>query len=95
MPHGKFEIRVYADAMLKTVQAWVPMAFEAFRDYRMGAVTLSAQMIAILRRMLANEAVTQETSGLSKREWREMMEIIGPKDLPHFPCPRDLHGASR
>jgi thymidylate synthase (FAD) len=45
----------------------------------MGAVTLSAQMIAILRRMLAGEAVTQETSGLSKREWREMMEVLGQK----------------
>ena len=77
--HAQYEIRVYADAMLKTVAAWVPMAFEAFRDYRMGAVTLSAQMIAILRRMLAGEAVTQETSGLSKREWREMMEMLGQK----------------
>jgi thymidylate synthase (FAD) len=63
--------------MLKTVQAWVPMAFEAFRDYRMGAVTFSAQMMEILRRMLAGEAVTQETSGLSKREWREMMDMLG------------------
>jgi hypothetical protein len=36
-------------------------------------------MIAILRRMLAGEAVTQETSGLSKREWREMMEMLGYK----------------
>jgi thymidylate synthase (FAD) len=77
--HAQYEIRVYADAMLKTVEAWVPMAFEAFRDYRMGAVTLSAQMIAILRRMLAGEAVTQETSGLSKREWREMMDMLGQK----------------
>jgi thymidylate synthase (FAD) len=75
--HAQYEIRVYAEAMLKTVEAWVPMAFEAFRDYRMGAVTLSAQMIAILRRMLAGEAVTQETSGLSKREWREMMDMLG------------------
>ena len=75
--HAQYEIRVYADAMLKTVEAWVPMAFEAFRDYRMGAVTFSAQMMAILRRMLANEAVTQETSGLSKREWREMMDMLG------------------
>jgi thymidylate synthase (FAD) len=29
--------------------------------------------------MLAGEAVTQETSGLSKREWREMMEMLGQK----------------
>jgi thymidylate synthase (FAD) len=27
--------------------------------------------------MLAGEKVTQESSGLSKREWREMMEMLG------------------
>ena len=45
--------------MLETVQAWVPLACQAFRDYRLGAVTLSAQMLAVVRRMLAGEAVTQ------------------------------------
>ena len=69
--------RVYAEAMLDTVKAWVPMAFDAFRDYRLGAVTLSAQMMGIVKRMLAGEAVTQEGSGLSKREWRELMDILG------------------
>jgi len=75
--HAQYEIRVYAEAMLKTVEAWVPAAYAAFRDYRLGAVTLSAQMLGILRRMLAGEAVTQEGSGLSKREWRELMETLG------------------
>jgi thymidylate synthase (FAD) len=75
--HAQYEIRVYAEAMLKTVEAWVPHCFEAFSDYRMGAVTLSAQMLSIVKRMLAGEAVTQEASGLSKREWRELMEVLG------------------
>ena len=63
--------------MLETVKAGVPMAHDAFRDYRLGAVTLSAQMMGIVKRMLAGEAVTQEGSGLSKREWRELMETLG------------------
>jgi thymidylate synthase (FAD) len=75
--HAQYEIRAYAEAMLETVKAWVPLAYEAFRDYRLGAVTLSAQMIGIVRRMLAGEAVTQEGSGLSKREWRELMAVLG------------------
>jgi len=75
--HAQYEIRVYAEAMLDTVKAWVPMAFDAFRDYRLGAVTLSAQMMGIVKRMLAGEAVVQEGSGLSKREWRELMATIG------------------
>lgn len=75
--HAQYEIRAYADAMLRTVAAWVPMAYEAFRDYRMGAVTLSAQMLAVVRRMVAGEAVSPEGSGLSKREWRELMGMLG------------------
>jgi thymidylate synthase (FAD) len=75
--HAQFEIRAFAEAMLTTVEAWVPMAYAAFRDYRLGAVTLSSQMLGIVRRMLAGEAVTQESSGLSKREWRELMEVLG------------------
>ena len=75
--HAQYEIRVYAEAMIDTVKAWVPHCYEAFRDYRMGAVTLSAQMLAIVKRMLAGENVEQPASGLSKREWRELMETLG------------------
>jgi thymidylate synthase (FAD) len=75
--HAQYEIRVYAEAMMETLRAWVPLCFEAFRDYRLGAATLSAQMLTVLRRMLAGEAVAQEGSGLSKREWRELMDLLG------------------
>ncbi|GGG43074.1 flavin-dependent thymidylate synthase [Caldovatus sediminis] len=79
-PHAQYEIRAYAEAMLATVEAWVPMTFEAFRDYRLGAATLSAPMLAVVRRMLAGEPVAQEGSGLSKREWRELMAVLGRED---------------
>jgi thymidylate synthase (FAD) len=75
--HAQYEIRVYADAILDMVKDWVPAAHAAFQDYRLGAVTLSAQMLAVLRRMLAGETVAQEGSGLSKREWAEMMGALG------------------
>ena len=78
--HAQYEIQVYADAMLDTVRAWVPHTHEAFRDYRMGAVTLSAQMLGIVRRMLGGEAVVQAGSGLSKREWRELMDVLGREE---------------
>jgi len=74
--HAQYEIRVYADAMLKTVEAWVPACYAAFRDYRMGAVTFSASMLAVLRRMLAGEAVTRETSGMGQREWAEFQATL-------------------
>ncbi|MFO1028138.1 MAG: FAD-dependent thymidylate synthase [Acetobacteraceae bacterium] len=74
--HAQYEIRVYADAMMAMVDAWVPAAAQAFRDYRLGAVTLSAQMLAVLRRMLAGETVTQDNSGMSKREWTEFAQSV-------------------
>ena len=75
--HAQYEIRVYAEEMLKTVEAWVPLACQAFRDYRLGAVTLSAQMLAVVKRMLGGEALAQPDSGLSKREWAELMGVLG------------------
>ncbi|WP_114965939.1 FAD-dependent thymidylate synthase [Alkalilacustris brevis] len=77
--HAQYEIRVYAEAIAACVQDWVPLAYGAFADYRMGGLNLSAGAVACLRRMLAGEAVTQENSGLSKREWREFAEAL---DLP-------------
>ena len=70
--HAQYEIRAYADAMLATVEAWVPATYAAFREYRVGAVTFSAGMLAVLKRRLAGQPVDQATSGLSKREWAEL-----------------------
>ncbi len=75
--HAQFEIRVYADAIAATVKDWVPLAFGAFEDYRMGGVTLSAKAIAVLKRRLAGEVVGQEDSGMSKGEWREFEGVWG------------------
>ncbi|MDZ4135563.1 MAG: FAD-dependent thymidylate synthase [Paracoccaceae bacterium] len=69
--HAQYEIRVYADEICKVVADWVPLAYRAFEDYRMGGVTFSAKAVDCVRRMLKGEAVSQENSGMSKGEWRE------------------------
>ena len=76
-PHAQYEIRVYAEEMLRTVEAWVPLACQAFRDYRLGAVTLSAQMLAVVKRLLDGTPVAQPDSGLNRREWAELMQALG------------------
>ena len=76
-PHAQYEIRVYAEAIAACVKDWVPLAYAAFEDYRMGGVTLSAKAIAVVKRMLTGERVTQETSGMSKGEWREFEGVWG------------------
>jgi len=75
--HAQYEIRVYADAMIEMLKAWVPATYQAFLDYRLGAAVLSAQMLAVVKRMLAGEVVEQKASGLSKREWSELMAVLG------------------
>jgi len=75
--HAQYEIRVYAEAMIGMLKAWVPATYQAFLDYRLGAAVLSAQMLAVVKRMLEGEAVEQKASGLSKREWGELMLVLG------------------
>ena len=75
--HAQYEIRVYAEAMLESVKAWVPATYAAFCDFRLGAVTFSAPMLALVRRMIDGETVEQPGSGLSKREWAEFMTALG------------------
>jgi thymidylate synthase (FAD) len=75
--HAQYEIRVYADAIIDVVKRWVPAVYDAFIDYRMGGTHLSAKGLDAVRRLLAGETVTAESCGLSKREWRELMESLG------------------
>ena len=75
--HAQYEIRVYAEAMIETLKRWMPITHAAFLDYRLGGVSLSAKGLAVVRRLAAGEAVEQEDSGMSKREWRELMEALG------------------
>jgi thymidylate synthase (FAD) len=76
--HAQYEIRAYADVMMDSLKRWVPATYAAFQDYRLNAAHVSASGLAVIRRMLKGEKVTQETSGMSKREWAELMETIEP-----------------
>ena len=74
--HAQYEIRVYAEEICKIVADWVPLAYSAFEDYRMGGATLSEKGLECVRRMLKGEKVTQENSGMSKGEWREFEGVL-------------------
>ncbi len=76
-PHAQYEIRAYADVMLETVKRWVPITYDAFCQYRLGGFNLSEKGLAVVKRMLDGEEVGQKDSGLSPREWREMMAALG------------------
>jgi len=74
--HAQYEIRVYADEICKIVADWVPFAYAAFEDYRMGGATLSKTALDCVRRMIKGEDVSQENSGMSKGEWREFSQLF-------------------
>ncbi|MEM8915993.1 MAG: FAD-dependent thymidylate synthase [Pseudomonadota bacterium] len=78
--HAQYEIRAYADVMMDTVRRWVPACFEAFEDYRLGGAHLSRGGLEVVRRLLAGETVDQAESGLSKREWIELMAVLEKTD---------------
>ena len=78
--HAQYEIRAYADAMLDTVKKWVPITYEAFMDYRVGGTEVSSKGKHIIKKLINGKKVSIEDSGLSKREWNELMEAFDLKE---------------
>ena len=77
-PHAQYEIRAYAEVLLDVVRRWLPLTHAAFVDYRLEGRALSAKALAVVRRLLKGEPVEQADSGLSAREWRELMALLEP-----------------
>lgn len=71
--HAQYEIRVFAEAMLDVVKKWVPITYNAFMDHRVNSASISGKGMEVVRKMIKGEKVTQENSGMSKREWTELM----------------------
>ena len=74
--HAQFEIRVYEDIIYKIMESWVPITAEAFKSYRSGSVELSEEAMNIIKLMLAGNKVEQKNSGLSQREWNELIKHL-------------------
>jgi thymidylate synthase (FAD) len=75
--HAQYEIRVYAEQILEIVKQWVPMAYQAFLEYQLNAANLSASALKVVSRLVDGQKVTQGDSGLTPREWRELMAVLG------------------
>ena len=78
--HAQYEIRVYAEAIMETVKRWCPITYDAFIDHRINSVTLSGKAIQVIKKMIDGISIDQEESGLSKREWRELMGVLEKLD---------------
>ena len=78
--HAQYEIRTYAEAMLDTLKRWVPITYEAFMDYRVGGTEVSTRGKNVIQKLIKGEEVSLEQSGLSKREWNELMKAFNLKE---------------
>ena len=78
--HAQYEIRTYAETMLKILEKWVPQVYEAFCDYRLSSFEMSSPALAVVKKLVAGEPVDQVGSGLSSREWRELMVTLDLKE---------------
>ena len=74
--HAQYEIREYANIMLDIVKKWVPITYQAFNDYRVEATEISGKGLEVIKSLIKGEETSQEKSGLSKREWGELMNKL-------------------
>ena len=70
--HAQAEIRDYANAMFALVRGVVPIAAEAFVDYRLGAVTLSRLEVEALR----SGGALGTDNGRERAEWAEKRSAL-------------------
>ncbi len=77
--HAQYEIRVYARTIAEIVKVVVPLAWEAFEDYVLEAVTFSRHEQQVLARLLRGEPLSEQLlaeAGLQGREAREFQEKL-------------------
>jgi thymidylate synthase (FAD) len=63
--------------MARIAKAWVPMAWEAFTDYRLQAALFSRAELAAIQASLRGEKPDLNKLGLSPREQREFRSKLG------------------
>lgn len=74
--HAQYEIRVYADLIAEITKAWLPITYEAFEDYRLGAASLSRQATEIINLALANQPYQHLVDAMSQREWQDICHVF-------------------
>jgi len=79
-PHAQYEIQAYAEIILnKIVKKWVPYTYGAFKEFQLESYNLSKTAIEIIKKRLQGKKISYEKSGLSRREWIELINKFGFK----------------
>lgn len=76
--HAQYEIRVYAEAMAKCAKAVAPMAYEAFEEHVLGAVTFSRTELKALAAVLVGDDLPKELTGKDREAFETKLAKIRP-----------------
>ena len=83
-PHAQYEIRAYAETMFGIARRVCPIACEAFEDYALHSVRLSAPEVAVLRRALGLSAEAEtvpeairEAAGQAEMSEKALSRLVG------------------
>ena len=64
--HAQYEIRVYADVMMKILKKWVPLTYDSFVSNRLDSLTISSHGIEYLKSLIHGKK--KDSKNISKRE---------------------------
>jgi thymidylate synthase (FAD) len=84
--HAQFEIRSYASTIgNEIVSRWCPVAWEAFKDYRMNSMELSSMEVEVLKAMLTGKA-EDTLAAAEKYGWLRKVEgkLAGNRERNEF-----------
>ena len=74
--HSQFEIRAYADVLIKILKKWVPLTYKAFCSYMLNSAELSQEALQVIRELIKGKKVKKNSTGLTNREWDELQKLI-------------------
>lgn len=74
--HAQYEIRVYAQAILDLIKPVVPLTIEAFEDYTLNSISLSALDIKALQQILSTVIIEDTLVDNIFKNKREKEEFI-------------------
>ena len=74
--HSQFEIRAYADVLIKILKKWVPLTYKAFCSYMLNSAELSQEALQVIKELIKGNKVNKESTGLTNREWEELQQLL-------------------
>jgi thymidylate synthase (FAD) len=74
--HSQFEIRAYADVLIKILKKWVPITYKAFCSYMLNSAELSQEALQVIKKLIKGKRINKDSTGLTNREWEELQQLL-------------------